>query len=205
MLQEVSMRDAAPRPSSRRRILPLVVLLAVLPQLSCSTLQEIAALREVDFEITGADRGYLAGVRLDGLRSYRDLDAGSVLRLADAVRRRSVPLDFVLHVAAHNPADNGVTARLVALDWRLLLRGRETVSGRLQEDRRLPPGDTVEVPVRIELDLWRFFEDDAQELLDIALDAVSGDLDGIELLARPTVETPVGPMTYPGEIRIRPR
>jgi hypothetical protein len=197
-----------PRAEPRRRypFLPLLLLaLAGCSQLSCATLQEIAALRDVDFDLAGTDRAYLAGISLDGLRSNRDLDTGSLLRLADAVRRRSVPLDFVLHVAAHNPAENQVTARLVSLDWRLLLRGRETVSGHLREDRRLPPGGTVDVPVRIELDLWRFFEDDAQSLLDIALDAVAGDLAGIELLARPTVDTPLGPITYPNEIRITAR
>lgn len=188
----------------RRVTLPLV-LLCTLALGACTALESIAALQQVSFHLDRVSSGRLAGVSLSGVDRFEDLRSRDVMAIAEAYRRGSVPLEFTLHVGANNPSANDVDAYLERLDWTLLLNGRETVSGIYDRNLRLPAGRTVDLPVRIDLDLLRFFRDNQDDLAQLALEVAGGGTPrNIELRARPTVSTPVGPMRYPGEIVIRP-
>lgn len=190
------------------RLGPLfATLLLACPLLGCAALGELASLAEVDFAIDRASDGRLAGVEIDRLRSYRDLGPGDLLAITRAVERRQLPLEFVLHLAAENPPDNGVAASLVRLDWTLLLEERETVSGVLDREIRIQPGEVADIPLTIELDLVRFFDDNARDLVDLALAAAGrgGEPKNVKLTARPTVMTPLGPIEYPYPITVTSR
>ena len=76
----------------------------------CATLQQIAALRQVDFSLAGTRNARLAGVDLSRVRSYRDLSAVDLGRIGLAVARKDLPLEFQLDVRGENPAANSVTA-----------------------------------------------------------------------------------------------
>ncbi len=173
----------------------------------CATLEQFANLAEVDFFVDGTSQGALAGVPIDRLKRFDQLRARDLLRLAAALRNDRLPLTFTLHVGASNPSHNGVAASLVALDWRLMIRDRETISGRLGHTAQLPPGQVVDLPIPIELDLRQFFDEDLRDLVDVALDAAGdgNDASHLKLLARPTIQTPLGPIQYPGEITISRR
>ena len=170
---------------------------------SCATLSQVAALRKVDFSLDRVGGATIAGVRVEGKRSYSDLSAAEIARLIGAVTTKRVPLVMTVHVRAENPADNSVTARLVQFDWTLYVRDLETVSGRLNREFLFPPGQPTDVPVDVELDLWHFFGGRAQDLFDLALSAAG--LNGpmsISLKATPTIQTPIGPIRSPTPITI---
>jgi hypothetical protein len=184
---------------------PIAVLAAAggLLVAGCATLQEIASLRQVDFSIGGTSDGRLAGVPLDRVRSYQDLRVTDLAVVFAALRERRLPLAFTLHVDARNPQANQVAARLLRLDWTLWLDERETVRGRLDREFVLPPGRSVDVPLDVELDLARFFEDEARDLVDLAAAVAGrGGSARIKLTARPTISTPLGDLTYPNDITI---
>ena len=113
-----------------------------------------------------------------------------------------MPLSFTLNVGASNPAANSVNARLVQLDWTLLLDNTETISGIFNDERVIPPGSEVVLPISMELDLVRFFGRNAQDLVELAAAVAGQGTKEIALRARPTVTTPLGPITYPSEITI---
>src|SRR5690606_16884328 len=125
--------------------------------------------RRVDFDITGVASPNLAGVDLSNVRSYEDLGALDAGRIAAAVARGELPLSFTLLVGAENPAENTVQARLVQLDWTLLLDDTETISGVFNDERVIPPGTQVVLPLAMELDLVRFFGRNARDLVELAL------------------------------------
>src|SRR5688500_4831221 len=64
----------------------------------CATLQEIAALRRVDFELDRVTRGDLAGVDLERYRAGGGLSPVDAGRVAVALGRGELPLRFNLHV-----------------------------------------------------------------------------------------------------------
>ena len=170
----------------------------------CATLQQIAALRQVEFAIDGVGTGRLAGVDLARVRSPEDVSAADAARLVNAVASEELPLDFTVNVRAENPADNRTTARMVRLAWTLLLDDRETISGVVDREVALPPGDPQIIPIGMRVDLVEFFEGNARDLLNLALRFAGADADGAELKLRaePTVETPLGPIAYPATITI---
>jgi hypothetical protein len=191
-----------------RRIRPglvVVIILAVAAALvpGCKTIQEVTNLRDVNFSIDRVAQPRLAGIDVSNVRSYRDVGASDMLRLSAAIADGELPLSFTLHLDAENPPSNSVKARLTQMDWTLMLNDRETVSGTFDREVELPPGEVVDVPVNVNLDLMRFFGDNLRDLVDLAL-AVGGEGEpqNVKLKARPTIRTPLGPMKYPNDITI---
>jgi hypothetical protein len=171
---------------------------------SCATLQQIAALRDVDFSVDRLSGVRLAGVDLARVRSYSQLSVTEAARLASAVSQRTLPMDFTVHLSALNPEDNSVDARLVRMDWTLLLQDRETLSGTFADETILRRGQPTDVPIEVSLDLLDFFQGSAQDLFDLALSIADPNAPPTEvaLRATPTVETALGPIRYPRPITI---
>lgn len=192
------------KPPRARRPTLLATLLALTASAtaSCATLQELIALQDVEFALTGVSDSRLAGVAIDSVRSFSDLGVLDAARIASAFTAGELPLETTLLVEAANPEDNN-QARLVALDWTFFIDDRETVSGALDEEHVLPAGEPVTVPVRVGLDLLNFFDRQLEQAVELALAAAgAGPPTRIHLEAIPSVETPIGVMTYPEPIRI---
>lgn len=192
------------KPVYRTAVVAILLILPAMAWQGCQTLREIAALRLVDFAIDSVTDARLAGVQIERLRSYEDLSATDILRLSRALATQEFPLEFRLNIAAENPADNQVQARLVRMGWTLLLEDRETISGTLNESYVIPSGQTTTIPLTIQLDLVDFFDRNLQDLVNLALAAAGqgGEATNVKLQARPTIDTPLGEMDYPGEITI---
>jgi len=182
----------------------VAVLSLALAMSSCATLQQIAALRDVDFSVDRLTGVRLAGVDLARVRSYSQLSVTEAARLATAVSQRTLPMDFTVHLTAVNPQDNSVDARLVRMDWTLLLQDRETLSGTFADETILPRGQPTDVPIDVSLDLLDFFQGSAQDLFDLALSIADPNAPPTEvaLRATPTVDTALGPIRYPRPITI---
>lgn len=192
------------KPTAWSRISAAAIVLAALVGLAgCQTLREVTNLRKVQFAIDRVAEPQLAGISLNRIDSYRDLGASEVLQLTRAAANGEMPLAFTLRVDAENPSENSVAAQLVAMDWTLLLDDTETIEGRFEENTRLSPGQSTTLSIPIELDLVRFFGDNARDLIDLAL-AVSGEGGSktVTLRATPTVDTVIGPIRYPEPITI---
>ena len=185
-----------------RRSLALLATTATLA--ACATLRQLTALRNVDFSIAGVQDGRIAGVDLRRIASYDDLSALDVGRIALAVARRDVPLDFRLMIRADNPADNRTAATMVKLAWTLLLDDKETINGVLDTAVTIPPGQTAIIPLPMHLNLRQFFDGPAKSLVNLAASAagVSSHPTRIAVRAVPTINTPLGPITYPNPITI---
>jgi hypothetical protein len=173
----------------------------------CATLQQLTALRNVDFALDRVSDLRLSGIDLGGIRSFDDLSVVDAGRLVLALSQNELPMDFRLHLLAENPAENTTEARLVRMDWTLLLQDRETLSGVLENEILLPPGEPTDVPLTISLNLMEFFEGSAQDLFELALSIADqgGTPKQIALRATPTIQTPLGPMQYPRPITILSR
>ncbi len=187
-----------------RRIVIALLSMVLLGAAGCATLQQIAALRDVDFSVDRLTDVRLAGIDLARTRSYSDLGLVDAGRLALAVSQGTLPMEFQLHLTAENPADNSVDARLVRMDWTLLLQDRETLSGVFANEMLLARGQPTDVPITISLDLLDFFQGSARDLMNLALSlsGQGGAPTEVTLRATPTIETALGPIRYPRPITI---
>jgi hypothetical protein len=179
--------------------------LIILPLFShCATLKEVAALRRVDFSLNNLSDLQLAGISLNKFKSYQDIGLIDAGRLGLALASNELPLTFIVHVRAENPADNTVPARLVGLAWTLFLQDKETVSGNIAQNIVLPPGEPQDVPVTVNLNMLTFFDGGIRDMVDMAL-SLSGQRDApknIRLQVTPTINTPLGPIQYPQPITV---
>jgi len=190
-----------------RRISILLTATLVAAATGCTTIRGVVALRHVNFSLDRVSDMRLAGVALNRIQSYQDLSVGEIAQLGVALARKDLPLDFMLHVRAENPADNTVTAQLVRLDWTLLLQNRETISGSVDTSYALRPGVPQDVPIGMHLNLTDFFEGNAKDLVELALNLAGqgGEPKEITLRGTPIVDTPLGPIRYPQPITIASR
>src|SRR4029453_13270514 len=104
-----------------------------------------------------------------------------------------------------NPAENTVTARMVALDWTLFIENRQTLAGGLGSPVPIAPGTTTDVPLTVRLDLLELGTGGARDLFDLGL-AIAGRgtlQKDLRLDLAPTIETPLGPMRYPVPVTLR--
>ncbi len=181
-----------------------VALLGVLLLLpGCTTVSQLAALRQVDFQLDSVSNALVAGVDLSRAQNGQ-IGPVDLARLGVAAARGSAPLTFNLNVGATNPAGATAAAQLVSLDWTLFLDGTETVSGVYNDTRLIQPGTHTTLPVAIEVDLVRFFGRNVGDLARLAgnVAGVQSQRQSIRLQARPTINTQFGPIRYPGVITI---
>jgi hypothetical protein len=184
-----------------------VLIALVAAAVGCASLQQLIALRQVDFSLGGVGNGRLAGVDLNRISSYRNLTAIDLGRITLALAQNDLPLEFQVDVRAENPVENKVTARLIRLAWSLYLNEKETISGTLDTTLSFPPGAPVTIPMQMRLNLLQFFNGPAQSLVDLAasIAGLSKDSTKVSLRAVPTIDTPLGPISYPTPITIASR
>ena len=106
---------------------------------------------------------------------------------------------------AQNPQTNNTTARLTRFQYTLFLNQHETVSGSMDSVYTFPPGVATVVRIPISLDVARYFSSNAADALDLALGlaGLGSKQTDVELRATPTIDTPLGPISYPSPIIIR--
>lgn len=173
----------------------------------CASLKSAMQLSEIDFTFDRVSSVRIAGIDLMQVHSVEEINMFKVGRATLAASRGNLPLELTVHVKTENPLVNRIAATLVALDWTLVLDGRDTISGTINDRITLQAGKPQTIPLRLSLNLMEFFQDrKAMDLLELAL-AVAGEggdmPQGVALKIRPTIETPLGAIR-PGEMTIVP-
>ncbi len=185
------------------RLLFVALLLAPIGLAGCAMIEQTLALRQVNFAIDDVNQLRLAGANIDNVQSYEQLGPAAAAGIASALATGRLPLSFTMHIGAENPSENTVAARLMRLDWTLLLDDTETISGLFEDERLIEPGTRETLSMGMQLDLLEFFDRNLPALFDLALAIGGHGSQEVALRARPTVTTAFGPITYPGYITIR--
>lgn len=186
------------------RLRQFALALLLLGVAGCAALQQVLALRQVEFSLDGVRNGRLAGVDISRVRSYRDLSAVDLGRIALALARDDLPLEFQVDVGAANPADNQTAATMTRLAWTLYLNDKETIHGTVDSSVTMPAGAKVVIPIRMRLNVLEYFDGPAEDLVDLvaSLAGLEADPTRVTLRAIPTITTPLGDITYPTPITI---
>ena len=185
--------------TARALVLALTAMLA-----GCGTIRSVNALRDVDFELDRVNDVRVAGIPIDARHAAAEVPPDETAMLAATALSGHLPLACEVMVRATNPPSNPVTAELVRMDWTLLLDGRKTVGGRVARRYTIPPGESVDVPVHVAVDLFDVLGHQLPTLLRLAA-ALSGDgrspVDA-RLQLNPYLDTPLGSMRFPHAITV---
>lgn len=188
---------------------------AMMTLASCATLTDmasvIAGLKHLQFKLSGVRDFRLLGIDIGGKAALSDFSAMDAYKAVQAYQSKKLPVEFVLDVLAVNPNDGTggsrkSTSTLTGLECRLLIDGKPTVTGNIDEPFEIPgTGQESVVPMRLSMDLFEFFADrryDDLMALALSLGGKNRSATKIVLDAQPTVSTPFGPITYPDRITI---
>ncbi len=189
----------------------LYILMLFITMSGCSVYQSIVNLSRLQFKL-GAVNGFTVnGVSLSGKSSLSDFNSIDILKISQAVASGTLPVSFVLNVQAKNPNDGtggypNTSATITEFPWRLLINDKETISGSLKNGVTIPgTGQISNIPLQMNLDLVRFFQNKGYEdliNLALAIGGNKGSSSNLTLYAQPTVSTSLGPIKYPDELRI---
>lgn len=195
----------------RKLFLAAVVLSLVISGIQCSVYETITNLSRLQFKVGDVNGFEINGIPVSGKSKLSDFNPLDLLSLSAAFAKGSLPSSFVLNVEAKNPNDGTggykkTDATLQNFKWRLFLDDKETVSGDLDQPVTVPgTGDVTTIPLRINIDLMKFFKDKGYEsILNLALvlGGNQGSSSKISLYATPTVSSVFGNITYPGELKL---
>jgi hypothetical protein len=195
-------------------LLSSVAVILVIIQ-SCSQIQRITQqlenLKRLQFKLDNVSGFRLAGIDISNKRSINDVSLMDGLKLTQAFATKSFPADFTLNVAAKNPNDGKggsqqTMATLKSLDWTMYIDDVKTIDGNINHSIDIPgTGQTSNIPLGVSLDLYKFIGSQGYDkVINLAMNlgGVGGSPSRLKLDAQPTVETPMGPITYPGRITI---
>ncbi len=193
-------------------VLLLVAVSFSVLQFGCSGAYDaFVNLQRLQFKLGAVNNFTLAGINIGGARTINDFNVIDAAKLVAAFASNKFPASFTLNVLAKNPNDGtggtkNTSAVLKSLAWRLFLDDKETINGNITNSIEIPGvGQETTIPIVMSLDLYKFFKDQGYESivnLALALGGVSGSSARIKLKATPTVDTFLGPITYPGELTI---
>jgi len=191
------------------RLLLIMAMTAPMLFTACASTRSVSTLSQVQFTLDHISSVKVAGIDLMHIDSPEQLNMYQIARASLALSREDLPLELTLHLRSENPLANKIAATLTRLDWTLILDGRETISGTLHDPVRLPAGDATDIPLRLSLNMFAFFnEKNAMDMLDMALAFAAEDgrvPQGLALKVRPSIDTIFGPITYGKAILIEPK
>ncbi|MGA9120836.1 MAG: hypothetical protein WB699_15830 [Bacteroidota bacterium] len=198
--------------STHRILLNALILALPFGLISCSLLKNVGGtlsnLSRCKFKVDSVTEFSLVGIDLSGKQK---VTLGDGLKLLPAFTDKRFPAAFTVNIAAMNPNDGSggtpaTTATLRSLAWTLLIDSVQTISGNLSGPISIPgTGQSTVIPIRMDLDLYKFFSQRGyQGLINLAfaLGGVNRSASHVQLRARPTVDTPLGPISTPGDIMI---
>lgn len=192
------------------RKLLIIFLLFSISFIGCSIFKQMTNISRLKFRLNSISDFAVNGINISNKSSIRDFNVFDSAQLLNSMSKGSLPVSFNLNVEAQNPNDGGGYPRqdldIVDFKWRLIIDDVETLSGNIARPISVPgTGETTIFPITVQLDLYKFFRErgfDNLINLALALGGKSQNLSRVVLKATPTLQTPFGKITYPGELEI---
>ncbi len=178
---------------------------------SCSVYETFVNLSRLQFKLGSVNNFEINGIDLSNKSKLDDFNLQDIFNLSSMFGSGKFPVSFTLNIDAKNP-NNGTggykatDATIQSFPWRLMIDNKETISGNIDKPVSVPgTGEVTTIPIVISLDLVKFFNDLGYEsLINLAL--MLGGKDGastkLTLYADPVVNTVLGNISHPGEIKI---
>ncbi|MFA6979835.1 MAG: LEA type 2 family protein [Ignavibacteriaceae bacterium] len=193
----------------KKNILLLVAAMFILT--SCSIYKSIVNLSRLEFKLGIVNNVRLADISLDGKKKVSDFSPFDGIKLTSAIAKGSLPISFTLNIDVKNPNDGtggyaATNASLVSMPYRLYVDEKEILTGNISSPVTIPgTGDATVIPLAINFDLIKNMKDHGFEsLVNLALN-IAGTGNGnsrLTIYTKPTVNTVLGDITYPGELKI---
>ncbi len=194
----------------KRKIIVSLLLTALIFG-GCGMYKSIMNLSKLKFKLDSVNNFKISGIAVNGKSQLSDFNPLDLVKLTSQVAQGNLPVSFTLNVLAKNPNAESIGTtptdiKIVSFPWKLFIDDKETISGNISSPVIVPGGNkTSVIPLNIGMNLMEFFSNsNLESLVNLALKLGGGKgaTSHIKLVARPVLDTPVGNITYPGELTI---
>jgi LEA14-like dessication related protein len=185
----------------KRTVLLVAVMLVIA---SCAQIQQLTNLVSCQFRVSTVDNVNLAGVNVEKIKSYSDLNLSDGIKLLGAAAQGTLPLSLTVNVEAKNP--NAQMAALNKLDWILLIDDVQMATGSTTQRVEVPPNGTGIFPIQVTSDLAQVLKgQSAQNIVNFGLNLAGygSRPTRITVKAKPTILIGSTAIMYPGYINIK--
>jgi hypothetical protein len=179
---------------------------------SCSGISDaFKNVQRLQFKLGNVTNMNIAGVSIANKKSISDMGLLDAANLLGAFTGGHLNTTFTLNLLAKNPNDGtggtpNTSAIIKGLAWRLYIDDSELINGNISNGIEIPGvGKETTIPIDMSFDLLSFFSGqnyDHLMNLAMAIGGKNGSTARVKLAVKPTVDTFLGPITYPGEITV---
>lgn len=196
-------------------VLPIVLSLGLMLN-GCGSIKSIAdalaGLRRCEFKLASVSDAKLAGVRLGEKAAIGDFKPFSEgIELLQAFRNKQFDFECTVNVEVRNPntgkdGSRKADATIKRIDYRLYIDDRVAINGDITKPLVVPSsGQSVIMPVTMKFDILAMYRDKTYDdilNLVLAIAGAQGSASRLTLDIQPTIETPLGELTYPNRIKV---
>jgi|GEM_PF-3528310 len=181
---------------------------------SCTRVSDITKslleLKDLEFEIINTENYNLSGADINNFASVKDMNLIDGTKILQGFTNKKLDLTFRINLQATNPNTTkgkklSARATISKLSYSILLEGKRTVSGSIEEKFEVPEGGgSVIIPINAKINLMQFFGGSSyKELINLVLSIGGAKKSGkkVELIINPTIESPIGDLS-PGNIKV---
>lgn len=162
--------------------------------------KQIKALEQCKFEVKRVDSIFLAGANVMNMVRSGSVNVSNMGGVAMGMLRKEVPLKGILHLKITNPTDH--MAGINQFQYQLLMKDRQLATGLVNQEVKVNPGESIEVPVLIDANIYGLLSNGS--VLQEVVDFVSGNNPKQESLLtiklKPTIAIGNKTINYPGWI-----
>lgn len=162
--------------------------------------KQIKALEQCKFEVKRVDSIFLAGANVMNMVRSGSVNVSNMGGVAMGMLRKEVPLKGILHLKITNPTGN--MAGINQFQYQLLMKDRQLATGLVNQEVKVNPGESIEVPVLIDANIYGLLSNGS--VLQEVVDFVSGNNPKQESLLtiklKPTIAIGNKTINYPGWI-----
>jgi hypothetical protein len=183
----------------------IVLVVMVLLMASCAQVKQLTNLLNCDFRVSTVENIDMAGIDVDRIKSFTDLNFGDGVKLLAAVAQGTLPLGMTVNIEAKNP--NTQMAALNKLDWILLIDDIEMANGSTTKRVEVPPNNGTGIfPIQVTTDLAKVLSgQSAKSIVNFGLNLAGygSRPTRIAVKAKPTILIGSTAIMYPGYITIK--
>ena len=153
-----------------------------------------------DFRMESLTDTKLAGIRIQNIKSFSDLNLLQVGNLSAAYLSGNVPIEFRLNLEGKNP--NPAEAVMAKFDWILLIDDIQMATGTNEKEYNIPANDGTQIiPLHISINLLDILTNETKNsLLNFGFNLADAGSKPtrVDLKIKPTIYLNSIPISYPG-------
>lgn len=193
----------------------LLILVLFITFTGCPSIKDVVKtitnIKTLQFKLDRVSNFTLNRVNLSQKSSIKDFSIQEGLLLTQAFGSKTFPTTFDLVVLAKNPntgvkESNGTPVTLNRMEWNLYIDNVQTISGVVEDDITVDPSNsTSEIPIKINIDMYKFFQDRGYDnLLNLMLSigGLNSKPTKLMLDIKPEFKTKFGVLPFSSRIKV---